>query len=64
MTVNDQGGGVIQWDTKDISPTLRSQMKHHEPIVVLEIHEDENDNNDEVCRILPRTIGKDKRDRI
>ena len=40
MTVNDQGGGVIQWDTKDISPTLRSQMKHHEPIAVLEIHED------------------------
>lgn len=42
MTVNDQGGGVIQWDTKDISPTLRSQMKHHEPIVVLEQYDDSN----------------------
>lgn len=42
MTVNDQGGGVIQWDTKGISPTLRSQMKHHEPIVVLENTDDSN----------------------
>ena len=44
MTVNDQGGGVIQWDTNGISPTLRSQMKHHEPIVVLQ--EDDEDDED------------------
>lgn len=43
MTVNDQGGGVIQWDAKGISPTLRSQMKHHEPIVVLQDDDEDSD---------------------
>lgn len=40
MIVNDQGGGVMHWNKQGVSPTLRSQMKHHEPILVLEIHDD------------------------
>lgn len=40
-------GGIIQWDTKDISPTLRSQMNHHEPIVVLQ-DDDEDGDREEV----------------
>lgn len=45
MTVNDQGGGVIAWNYEEIAPTLRQQMKHHEPIVVLQ-NETETDNSD------------------
>ena len=41
LILNDQGGGVIQWDEKEVSPTLRQQMKHHEPVVVVE-----NESND------------------
>lgn len=36
MTLNDQGGGVIEWNYEELSPALREQMKHHEPIVVIE----------------------------
>lgn len=45
MTVNDQGGGVIAWNYEEVAPTLRSQTKHHEPIVVLR-NETETDNTD------------------
>ena len=31
--LNDQGGGVIMAENGEKSPCLRSQMKHHEPIV-------------------------------
>lgn len=31
--LNDQGGGVILPEDGQVSPTLREQMKHHEPIV-------------------------------
>ena len=36
MVLNDQGGGYIKWNYEELSPTLRSQMNHHEPIVVIE----------------------------
>lgn len=34
LVVNDQGGGVMEWNEEEISPTLRREMKHHEPIIV------------------------------
>ena len=48
MIVNDQGGAWIQCDESDISPTLRSQMKHHEPLVVLKENEDEDTDRETV----------------
>lgn len=44
MVLNDQGGGVMQWHNEEISPTLRQQMKHHEPIVV--ISDDDTDRKE------------------
>ena len=37
LLLNDMGGGggVICVDTGDTAPTLRSQSKHHEPVVLL-----------------------------
>lgn len=40
ITLNDQGGAVMSWNYDELSPSLRNQMKHHEPIVVVE--EDDN----------------------
>ena len=48
MIVNDQVGAWIQCDESDISPTLRSQMKHHEPLVVLKENEDEDTDREEI----------------
>lgn len=36
IVLNDQGGGVIYCEREEISPTLRTHTKHHEPIVVLQ----------------------------
>ena len=36
IVLEDQGGGVIRWNFKEISPTIRSQMNGHPPVVVLE----------------------------
>lgn len=30
------GEDVIEWNYEELSPALREQMKHHEPIVVIE----------------------------
>ena len=38
------GGGVYLSETNDVFQTIRTQMKHHEPIVVLE------DNNEDADR--------------
>ena len=34
LCLNDQGGGVMHI-MYDVAPTLRQQMKHHEPIVLV-----------------------------
>ena len=40
------GGGMYCSDSNDVFPTLRTQMKHHEPILVLENDgKDAEDNN-------------------
>lgn len=44
MVVNDQGGEVIICYTEDVAPTLRSQTKHHEPLVVIDDGSDGNDS--------------------
>ncbi len=41
------GGGMYSSDSNDVFPTLRTQMKHHEPILVLE-NDDENTDREEV----------------
>lgn len=38
------GGGMYLSETNDVFPTIRTQMKHHEPIVVLE---DDNEDADQ-----------------
>lgn len=35
LVLNDQGGGVMYWNYDEKVATLRSEMKHHEPIVLL-----------------------------
>lgn len=42
LVLEDQGGAVMRWNYKELSPTLRSTMNHHEPIVVLK---NDNDSN-------------------
>lgn len=49
ITLNDQGGAVMSWNYDELSPSLRNQMKHHEPIVVVE--EDEDTDREEVFRM-------------
>ena len=48
MVLNDQGGGVIQWNRDEISPALREQMKHHEPIVVIRYEQTDNPDRKKV----------------
>jgi len=36
IILNDQGGAVINWEYSDTCPTLRSQTKGHEPIIMEE----------------------------
>lgn len=39
------GGGMYLSETSDVFPTIRTQMKHHEPIVVFEnANEQDTDN--------------------
>ena len=40
IILNDQGGSVMQVMNDDVSPTLREQMKHHEPIVCYSVGAD------------------------
>lgn len=47
IVLEDQGGGCIKWNYKEISPTLRSQMNGHQPIVVLK-NETDNIDGEEV----------------
>lgn len=44
ITLNDQGGGVMDWNYKELAATLRASMSQHQPIVILEKHERETDN--------------------
>lgn len=37
--IDDQGGGSITVEKHDVSCAIRSQMKHHEPLVVIEVTE-------------------------
>lgn len=43
LVLDDQGGAVINWNKKEISPTIRAQDHGHPPIVVIE---DEANNSD------------------
>ena len=42
LLLNDQGGGVLDIEEGDASPTLRAHTKHHEPIVLLTGGETDN----------------------
>ena len=41
LLLNDQGGGVIQVESGEVSPTLRRETKGHEPVIL-------NDHGDSV----------------
>lgn len=41
IVLEDQGGGVMHWNYKELSPTLRAQMDGHPPVVVIK-----DDNTD------------------
>ena len=51
MVLNDQGGGVIQWNYDEISPALREQMKHHEPTIVIRYEGTANPDREKVLRM-------------
>ena len=36
ITLEDQGGAFIRWNTKEVVPTLRESLHGHPPIVVME----------------------------
>lgn len=36
ITLDDQGGGSINWNYSELSPSLRAQTHGHPPTVVLE----------------------------
>lgn len=36
ITLNDQGGGAMEWNYKELAATLRESSRHHEPIIVIE----------------------------
>lgn len=36
LVLDDQGGGIIQWNFKEKTGCLRANTKHHEPVVVIE----------------------------
>lgn len=42
ITLNDQGGGVMYWNSKELAATLRAQMAFHPPVIVIKDDEDEN----------------------
>ena len=46
LVLNDQGGAVMNI-AYDVTATLRADMKHHEPIVVLQ-DDDEDGDREEV----------------
>ena len=41
ITLNDQGGAVMNWNYNELAATLRAEMSSHPPIVVLENEEDD-----------------------
>lgn len=47
ITLNDQGGAVMQWNYDELASTLRAEMKHHYPIVVIEEDDEDNDADGE-----------------
>lgn len=43
LLLNDMGGGIMNIEKGDVSPTLRRETHGHEPIIVLE-NDGANDN--------------------
>lgn len=35
ITLNDQGGGVMDWNSDELAGTLRAETHQHLPIVVI-----------------------------
>lgn len=36
ITFEDQGGAIMRWNYKELSPTLRASLNGHPPIVVID----------------------------
>ena len=52
ITLNDQGGGVMEWNYKELAATLRASMSSsHPPLIVIE---DEDTDRE---KILPLGRG-------
>lgn len=50
ITLEDQGGAVMNWNYNELSPTLRAEMKQHLPVIVLEEEHESSDNvRNEIC---------------
>ena len=48
ITLNDQGGASINWNYEERVDCLRANMRHHEPIVVLENEQPDNTDGEKV----------------
>lgn len=44
LVLEDQGGAVINWNHRQLSPTLRAQEHGHPPVVVLDNGDIGNDS--------------------
>lgn len=57
LVLND-GGGAVMNVSYDVTATLRSQMKHHEPIILIEMTSTKNTIvTNEICPTLTSRMG-------
>ena len=57
LVLNDQGGGIMNC-SYDVVSTLRSQTKHHEPVILIELTSTKNTIvTDEICPTLTSRMG-------
>jgi len=57
LVLND-GGGAVMNVSYDVTATLRSQMKHHEPIILIEMTSTKNTIvTNKICPTLTSRMG-------
>ena len=57
LVLNDQGGGIMTV-SYDVVSTLRSQTKHHEPVILIELTSTKNTIvTNEICPTLTSRMG-------
>ena len=61
LTLNDQGGAVMNWNFRELAGTLRAEMTGHPPSVVIAIsstQEHATISEDGICPTIPAAAGE------